>query len=259
MSVPRFLVPEIPRSGAVCLPEPESHHAIKVLRMKVGGGVELFDGAGNVGCGTIVAMDRREVTVNVDLQSFQPNDHYGRLTLAVALPKGDRQRGTIEKLTELGADRLIPLNTTYGVAEISDRNVGRLERYAIEACKQSRRNRLLTITESFEVDTLCGEIQKLRQLGVFTWVLHPPSEHGDFETIQSLTSRFRVDPAAGILFAIGPEGGFSDDEVARMIQAGASVLSLGERILRVETAVSVACTLGSLWVGALNGADVLGS
>ncbi|MFN7842980.1 MAG: RsmE family RNA methyltransferase, partial [Pirellula sp.] len=90
MRAPRFLVPDVPDSAVVSLPEPESHHATKVLRMKVGEEVELFDGVGNVASGVIVELDRRDVAVQVSQKRFEPNDHYGRLTLAVALPKGDR-------------------------------------------------------------------------------------------------------------------------------------------------------------------------
>jgi 16S rRNA (uracil1498-N3)-methyltransferase len=252
MRAPRFLVPNIPDSGTVSLPEPESHHAIKVLRMKLGQGIELFDGTGNVADGTIVELNRRDVMIDVSKKRFEPNDHFGRLTLAVALPKGDRQRGTIEKLTELGADRLIPLETTFGVAEVTDRNAGRLDRYAVEACKQSRRNRLMEISASMSMADFCHEIRELAKSDVRTWVLHPPDDSNDCDTIKDLSSQFLNKPLCGAVFAIGPEGGFSNDEIASMKQAGAYILSLGDRILRVETAVAVACALGSLWVGSSN-------
>lgn len=249
MRSPRFLVPNIPDAGVVSLPEAESHHAVKVLRMKLGDRIELFDGTGYVADGNVAEIGRRDVAVGVTRKRFEPNDHSGRLALAVALPKGDRQRGTIEKLTELGADRLIPLETAYGVAEVTDRNAGRLERYSIEACKQSRRNRLMTISASMNIADFCAEIELLSQSGTRTWVLHPPDDSNQTMTIKALTSQFVSEPLHGAVFAIGPEGGFSNDEIASMRLAGAQVLSLGDRILRVETAVAVACSLGSLWIG----------
>lgn len=255
MRSPRFLVPHFPDSGVVPLPEPESHHAIKVLRMKIGEEIELFDGVGNVGSGVIVELNRRDVSVQVSRKRFAPNDHYGRLTLAVSLPKGDRQRGTIEKLSELGADRLVPLETKFGVAEVTDRNAGRLERYAVESCKQSRRNRLVQIDESISIVNFCDKIRDVSRAGTRTWVLHPPTASDDFDSVQNLTSQFLSHPLAGVIFAIGPEGGFSDDEVDCLKHAGANILSLGARILRVETAVTVACTLGSIWVGAHRDCD----
>ncbi|XZE19287.1 RsmE family RNA methyltransferase [Pirellulaceae bacterium SH449] len=249
MRAPRFLVPDLPSSGRVSLPEPESHHAIKVLRMKLGAEIELFDGAGNVGQGKIVEIGKRDVEIEIEHCTFAPNDHHGKLTLAVALPKGDRQRGTIEKLTELGADRLIPLDTAFGVAEVNDRNQGRLERYAIEACKQSRRNRLVSISETLNIKSFCETIRTLSQAGVRSWVLHPPNTDQEYQSMEQLSSQFLQQSLPGVVFAIGPEGGFSESEVEAMVQSGAMMLSLGERILRVETAVAVACTLGSLWVG----------
>lgn len=257
MRAPRFLVPVVPSSGRVSLPEPESHHAIKVLRMKLGAEIELFDGAGNVGQGRIVELGKRDVEVEIEDCNFAPNDHHGKLTLAVALPKGDRQRGTIEKLTELGADRLIPLDTAFGVAEVNDRNQGRLERYAVEACKQSRRNRLLSISEPLNVKSFCDAIRTTAQAGIRTWVLHPPGADQESQSVEQLTSQFLGQKLPGVVFAIGPEGGFSENEVEAMVQSGAMMLSLGERILRVETAVAVACTLGSLWVGATEDETIL--
>ncbi|MFN7877311.1 MAG: RsmE family RNA methyltransferase [Pirellula sp.] len=249
MRAPRFLVPDVPDFGLVALPETESHHATKVLRLKVGESIELFDGVGYVGTGVIVELGRRDVTVQVSQKRFAPYDHFGRLTLAVALPKGDRQRGTIEKLTELGADRLVPLETNFSVAEVNDRNANRLDRYAIEACKQSRRNRLVQIDPSMNTTNFCREIRTVLQAGIRTWVLHPPDTQCRFDSVPVLSTQFLTKPLAGVIFAIGPEGGFSDSEIASMMEAGAGLLSLGDRILRVETAVAVACTLGSLWVG----------
>jgi 16S rRNA (uracil1498-N3)-methyltransferase len=249
MRAPRFLVPDVPDFGSVTLPEPESHHATKVLRLKLGESVELFDGVGNIGNGVIVELGRRDVTIQVSEKRFAPNDHFGKLTLAVALPKGDRQRGTIEKLTELGADRLIPLETAFSVAEVNDRNAGRLDRYAVEACKQSRRNRLVQIDESMNMKSFCREIRAVLPSGIRTWVLHPPDNKLSLDSVPNLSAQFLTSPLAGVIFAIGPEGGFSDSEIASMIEAGAGLLSLGDRILRVETAVAVACTLGTLWVG----------
>lgn len=249
MRTPRFLVADVPDCGLVTLPEPESHHATKVLRLKLGESVELFDGRGNVGNGVIMELVRREVTVQISQKYFAPNDHFGKLTLAVALPKGDRQRGTIEKLTELGADRLIPLETDFGVAEVNDRNASRLDRYAIEACKQSRRNRLVQITESMNINRFCSEIRKSSKSGIRTWVLHPPVSSLSFDSVSRLSKELLAHPLIGVIFAIGPEGGFSDGELDSMIEAGAGLLSLGDRILRVETAVAVACTLGTLWIG----------
>lgn len=249
MRSPRFLVPDVPDFGLVTLPETESHHATKVLRLRLGESVELFDGAGNVGNGVIVEMGRRDVTVQVSQKHFAPNDHFGRLTLAVALPKGDRQRGTIEKLTELGADRLVPIETSFSVAEVNDRNANRLDRYAVEACKQSRRNRLVQIDQSMNMKSFCSEIRSVLRGGIRTWVLHPPDAQFKFDSVSVLSKQFLTQRLAGVIFAIGPEGGFSDGEIASMIEAGAGLLSLGDRILRVETAVAVACTLGGLWVG----------
>ena len=83
-----------------------------------------------------------------------------------------------------------------------------------------------------------------------SWVLHPAEQLMTVHTGISLSNRYYDAPAKKLLFIVGPEGGFTNSEVSLLLASGANQLSLGDRILRVETAVSVAATLASIWIRA---------
>jgi 16S rRNA (uracil1498-N3)-methyltransferase len=146
------------------------------------------------------------------------------VTLAVALPKGDRQKWMVEKLTELGVSRLVPLITTRGVAEATDSARSRLERGVVEACKQCGRNTLMEIaTPAAVAEVLAGLPARCR--GVMA----------DPAGLAFDAAGLRAD-ADAVLALVGPEGGFTAAELAAAERAGAHRVTLGPHILRVETA-----------------------
>jgi 16S rRNA (uracil1498-N3)-methyltransferase len=242
MSVPRFLVPSIPDQGDIELPDAESHHACRVLRLAVDDKAQLFDGQGNLANGHFSIVTKRTAVVSIENKSFAPLDHDGRLHFAVALPKGDRQRSTIEKLVELGVDSLTPITSQRSVAVLDDSNIERLHRYSIEASKQCGRNRLMRIHSSFPIEELRWDS------GTSAWILHPYHVNCIPLSLIEAHDWCQKHPTPKQLFLIGPEGGFVETEVETTLEQGAKVLSLGPRIQRVETAVSSAAVLGSLWL-----------
>jgi 16S rRNA (uracil1498-N3)-methyltransferase len=136
----------------------------------------------------------------------------------------------VEKLTELGATTLVPLVTEHGVAQPSDAALERLRRAVIEASKQCGRNRLMTIHEPqrwhewISASSLAGEPRCLEPLRL---IAHPGGK-----PIDEYSSRF----GSPVQLTIGPEGGFSELELAAATAAGWQSVDLGPRILRVETA-----------------------
>lgn len=243
MSTHRFLVCNLPNAGTVELPENEAHHASRVLRCSVNDAIVLFDGEGYEAHATIRSIDKRGVIASIDSTRFAPRDHSDRLHFAVALPKGDRQRSTIEKLVELGVDSLSPLETARSVAVVNESNSERLGRYVVEACKQCRRNRLMSIHP-----TICIQRIASFQNDTSIWILHPESIDQESYSIAKANEHARKHQVKRLLFLVGPEGGFTDEEVRIAISQGAQLLSFGERIQRVETAVSTAAVLGSCWL-----------
>ena len=249
MSIPRFLVPQLPDHGNVELPTDEAHHASRVLRCSQGDAIVLFDGKGNEAMATILSLDKRSVSATIGSFVFAPRDHSGRLHFAIAMPKGDRQRNTIEKLVELGVDTLSPLATDRSVAVVNDANSERLVRYVEEACKQCGRNRLMSIRPTLRVGDIqdyANSLAPLDSAPIQIWILHPEIDGQSAYSIHAANAIAASNQS--LLFLIGPEGGFTDAEVIEAVQQGARILSLGERIQRVETAASTAAVLGHCWL-----------
>jgi len=204
----------------------EAHHLSNVLRGKAGDTVVLFDGSGAEFTAAITAVQRSTVELRVVERSEVNRELAFALTVGAALPKGDRQRWLVEKLVELGVTNLVPLITERGVAQPNANAIERLRRAVIEASKQCGRNRLMRIRAPRKFDEYVAEAahESLNLLA------HPTSQtdlHG------WLTESSH---GGDICVAIGPEGGFTDDEVARVAAPRWHRISLGPRVLRTETA-----------------------
>lgn len=206
---------------------PEAHHAIHVMRLGVGDSITLFDGSGTEFDAQVEKLDRRSLRLSILERRMVDRELPFKLSLAVALPKGDRQRWLIEKATELGVTRIIPLTTARSVVRVSSSSIKKLDRAAIEASKQCGRNVLMRIEEPVAWSSFVAGLNETEQ----RWFAHPMS--ADLSLSEACRSR---SAAGNLLVAIGPEGGFDDAEVALAKEAGWKSISLGPRILRIETA-----------------------
>ena len=226
----RFFSDERISGDRITLRDTEARHLTQVMRKRVGEQVDLFDGSGYEFRATVTEMDRRHVELSIDERIDVNRELFYELTLAVALPKGDRQMWMVQKLVELGVTRLIPIKTTRGVAQPTGKALDRLHRQVIEASKQCGRNVLMSIHSPTNVEDLSAELSAdcLRFIAHVT-----PTPNGAW-----------TPTATDVCFAVGPEGGFTDDEVSRLVEAGWNSLQLGERILRIETA---AVAVASWW------------
>jgi 16S rRNA (uracil1498-N3)-methyltransferase len=196
----------------------EAHHLIHVMRATPGDRVVLFDGSGAEFDAAVASIARSAVELEILARREVDREARIPLTLAVPLPKGDRARWLIEKSVELGVARIIPLITSRSTAG-KERGSEKLERFVIEASKQCGRNRLMEIALPIRFD----ELLSLPLPDAVRWIAHPA---GEPPTIV----------AGPVCAAIGPEGGFSDEEVQQAQAAGWRLAGLGPRILRVETA-----------------------
>jgi RsmE family RNA methyltransferase len=138
--------PITPTQTVVTLRGDESQHLAVVLRAKAGTEILVFDGSGAEWPGRVTAVSKSAVEVELG-PSRAAESPRSTLTLAVALPKGDRQKWLVEKCVELGVTRLVPLLTARGVAQPVESALARLKRAVIEASKQSGQLRLLEIAE----------------------------------------------------------------------------------------------------------------
>jgi 16S rRNA (uracil1498-N3)-methyltransferase len=213
--------------GTARLDGPEAHHLLHVLRAKAGQRVVLFDGSGAEFDATVQRCERTTVYLRVEERSVVDREAAIRVTLGVAMPKGERQRWVVEKATELGVARLVALMTERGVAQPAGSALERFRRAVVESSKQSGRNRLMEIGEPQSFDDFCKSAASsdLRLLA------HPSGI-----ALQNILETTESQDLRTAWIGVGPEGGFSDVEVARATALGWRAVDLGRRILRVETA-----------------------
>ena len=219
----RFFLAAAPQGDRAVLTGDEARHLSRVLRAKPGDEVMVFAGTGMEWPARIVRMSRDAVELETGPAREDPATAGPAVTIAVALPKGERQKWLVEKLTELGVARLVPLETERGVAEATPAACERLRRGVIEACKQCGRNRLLEIGAPRSVAAALADM--------------PPGSRA----VIADPGGIPLDPrgladATSLLALIGPEGGFTAAEIALAEQAGAIRAGLGPHILRIETA-----------------------
>lgn len=218
--------------GEVILQGPEARHLATVMRARPGDAVCLFNGDGAEYSATVIAIAKRDVTLRVDLIARPQRELAFQLEIAAAVPKGDREEFLIEKLTELGVSRFVPLITERSVVVPK---VERLRRTVIEASKQCGRNVLMEVSN---LQTFNEYLRASANL-VHRWLAHPRIEAGDgnYSTEHRPPQGNLGDLKPGTRsIAIGPEGGLTDAEVAEAVGAGWRLVNLGRRILRIETA-----------------------
>lgn len=197
----------------------------RVLRLGAGERVELFDGLGTLADAEIVACERNSVELRV-LGSRKTFDGSHRpISVATAVPKGDRFRWLVEKATELGVRRIVPIRTRRSVVHPGAGKLNKMRNTVVAACKQSGRSRLMEIGPLTDWDELIA-----RDFAGHTVLLADPAG----ERVRSVMSEISAN--APLLLVVGPEGGLDDEEIEAAIAAGASRVKLGERILRIETA-----------------------
>ncbi len=220
----------------VVLTESEAHHLIHVMRARPGSRVVLFDGSGAEFSARVEKVARAEVQLVVTAREEIDRELPYRLTLGVALPKGERQRWLVEKAVELGVGRVVPLQTARSVAQPVQQALARLQRAVIEASKQCGRNRLMRISKpAVLADFVAHTADAPTRL-----MAHPGEKKGHPASLSRGSpddaSRSGTAVAGPVLLAVGPEGGFTGEEVSLATAAGWRLIDLGPRILRVETA-----------------------
>ncbi len=209
------------------LSKSESHHLAHVLRSNVGDHVTLFNGHGGEATAEIEHVSRQNARLRIlDVTNTPPIKPL--ITLATAIPKGERFRWLVEKAAELGVDRLVPLVTARSVVKPGAGKLDKMRQTAIAAAKQSGSRHLLQIDDAISWSEFVGGKHEFQSV----YVAHPG---GDV-----LPSAFPgTDEDQTVILMIGPEGGFTDDETAEVTKRGARLVSLGPNLLRTETAAVV--------------------
>lgn len=226
-------------SGPIHLSEAEAHHARDVLRIEAGERVELFDDGGRTAEAEVISVTAAGVELRAGGVVERPA-HALIWTIASAVPKGPRVDWMIEKLSELGTTRFVPLMTHRSVVHPEGR--GKRERWvrlATEAAKQSRRSGVMAIDELTPLEVLVKTCSTSPAKGFYCATEGVPAR----PALMALSTAARARGEGGIVVLIGPEGGWSERELASLGAAGLTAITLGTTILRVETAAIAAAAL----------------
>ncbi len=220
----------------------EANHIVKVLRMKKGDSLTIFDGSGNCADGVIDSVDGKTVTVNALKRYPSDTEPKLKITLFQGIPKNPKMDLIIQKATELGVVEVVPVNTKRIVAKIDkDAKVERLQRIAFEAAKQCGRAYIPKVSYPISFEEAIKRMQKM------DGAIIPYECEKDGRINNAVNSDMQ---SLGIL--IGPEGGFEESEVKRAEDAGIKRVTLGKRILRTETAGLIASALALFIAGDMN-------
>ena len=233
MSAPRFYCPPpLPVSTNHELPPEAAHHASRVLRLRAGDAVQIFDGLGNALDATINSIQGKHVVLG-NLQTCLGQQESGlSIVLAQAMSTSEKMDWVVQKATELGAAEIVPVQTQRSVAKLTgaraDKRAEHWRNVAVSACEQCGRNTLPLLHAPQELGTWLNE---MRQLPGGKFILLP----GGTSNLQA-----QPKPQGRAYLLIGPEGGFTTDEANIAQQAGFAPILLGPRVLRTETAALAA-------------------
>jgi 16S rRNA (uracil1498-N3)-methyltransferase len=226
-----FYVPNL--ASEHVLPEEESLHAVKVLRLKVGDELVVVDGVGGYHIAKITLPHPKRCAFELIESQFEFGKRHYKLHIAIAPTKNmDRLEWFVEKATEIGIDEITPI-----ICRFSERKMvkaERLEKIIVSAAKQSVKAYFPKLNPQCTFDELIKNHQATQKFIAHCY----NSEKRQLKT--------EIVPAKDMLVLIGPEGDFSKEEVDKAIKSGFLPVSLGESRLRTETAGVVACHTVSL-------------
>ena len=227
--MPRIYIPPERITGEqVPLQSREARYILTVLRLEPGDEVTVFDGEGNEYRTDLTEDYQGGVYLTIQEELQPERESPVRITLGQGLLKGEKMKFVIQKATELGAARIIPLVTSRSIpiveGERESLRLKRWQRIAEEAAKQSNRT---VVPEIEAIQELADFLAQSAGARMMLW---------EGEPIPLREVLGEIDPTVGITLLIGPEGGFSEEEVSAAQAQGFLVAGLGKRVLRAETA-----------------------
>ncbi len=243
MTAPRFHCPQELAAddvgGEYGLPDAVAHHAVRVLRLAAGDRVTLFTGGGGEFAATLVRADKRSAIVHID--GFDPVEREAQLavTLVQGIAANDAMDHAVRRAVELGVTALQPVVTTRSArvpaGERGEKRLAHWRQIVVAACEQCGRNRIPEVRDALLLEDWLAT-RKRDAAGI---VLAPDVE----VAISDLPP-----PQRTLDVLVGPEGGFTPEEVAAARQGGMTAVRLGPRVLRTETAALAAlATVNALW------------
>ena len=224
--MPRFYLPPSAWTESPFIEGDEAKHLAQVLRIQSGATITVFDGLGNFAEARVLSVSKQRIDLMLELAESKPTP-LPEITLAQAIPKGKNMDWIVQKAVELGVSKIQPLVTRNTIVSPGDEKAEKWRRTALEACKQCAQFTIPVIAEPISFDA---------------WIKSPdPSELKIIASLAENPENFRETLAAhpeieSVTILIGPEGDFTPQETEVALAAGFIPVTLGDLVLRVETA-----------------------
>lgn len=227
-------------------------HISKVLRLSQGEKVILNNCQGKEYLGEIISISKTEVFIKI-LENLDINNESGvEIYLFQGLPKAQKMDLIVQKGTELGITEFIPTITQRVDVKLKGefKKLDRLNRIALEAAKQSKRSLIPIVSEPIEFEEV---LSRLKTMDIFLVPYENAENIGIKRVVSDLRKNATINEMKKIGIMVGPEGGFDEEEINKLKDEGAFIITLGSRILRTETAGFVATSLIQYELGDLGG------
>ncbi|MFD2256476.1 16S rRNA (uracil(1498)-N(3))-methyltransferase [Luteolibacter algae] len=224
--MPRFHLPPEQWTETPFLDGTEAKHLAQVLRIQPGQTITVFDGRGSRAEAKVLSVSKQRVDLMLELAESHDTP-LPEITLAQAIPKGKNMEWIVQKAVELGVSKIQPLVTRHTIVSPGDDKAEKWRRIALEACKQCGQDTIPIIEDPLDFTQWIAN-QDTAELKILASLAENPKNFR--ETLQSHPD------LEAITVAIGPEGDFSEDETTAAIAAGFIPVTLGNLVLRVETA-----------------------
>lgn len=232
-----YIPPESVSGDTLTITGDELHHLSRVKRKRSGEQIRAVDGVGNTYEAEILSISKQEAVCRILSTQRRQGEALTHITIAQSLIKGERFEWFLEKATEIGVSEIIPMTTERTIIKGNDKKLTRWRRIVLSAMKQCGRSVLPDMNEILP-------FKKVIALGADCSMRFIADAEAD--DVQPITEAASV-PQTGIkskaLVLIGPEGGFSREEISLAVENGFKPVSLGPRRLRAETAGIVSATL----------------
>ena len=233
MKEKRFYINEELFEGKnVCLEGEEFHHLANVMRARIGDSVCLFNGNGKFYFGKITQINKKNAEILIQNEQISQNEPKINLTIYQALAKGDKLSLVMQKITEIGASNLCLFESEFCDVKSNTGKQERLDNISISAAKQCGRASLVQTSGIFNIKQVAEQIKNYDAFYVAY-----EAEDGATLSNSLILNKGKLQ---NIAIMIGAEGGFSEKEIELLKSSGAKIVSLGNRILRTETA-SIVC------------------
>ena len=233
MKEKRFYINEELFEGKnVCLEGEEFHHLANVMRARIGDSVCLFNGNGKFYFGKITQINKKNAEILIQNEQISQNEPKIKLAIYQALAKGDKLSLVMQKITEIGASNLCLFESEFCDVKSNTGKQERLDNISISAAKQCGRASLVQTSGIFNIKQVAEQIKDYDAFYVAY-----EAEDGATLSNSLILNKGKLQ---NIAIMIGAEGGFSEKEIELLKSSGAKIVSLGNRILRTETA-SIVC------------------